>query len=344
MARIEPPAASPHEAGPYLELLDVAKHFGGVQALASVSLTVARGSVHALVGENGAGKSTLGRIVAGEISRDAGRILLNGEPVAFRSPREALERGVAAIAQEPSVVPQLTVAENVMLGLEPRSGGFLRGGQLAEAYAALAARAGFDLPGGMSAGRLRTAEQQKVEILRALSRNAELIVMDEPTAALSRQEAQQLHEIIRSLAARGTSILLISHFLREVLELADTVTVLRDGVARPHVPVRAGDRVVADRGDARQAADVDLPAQAAPAGRCARPALGAGALGSWCLRRLVRPGRRRDPRRRGARRRGPHGARPRALRRGARALRHGRARERRRPRLAARATASRRAS
>ena len=229
MARVATPGASPQEAAPYLELLDVAKHFGGVQALAGVSLTVARGSVHALVGENGAGKSTLGRIVAGEIARDGGRILLNGEEVSFRSPREALERGVAAIAQEPSVVPQLSVAENVMLGLEPRSGGFVQRGKLAQAYAALAADAGFELPGDMSAGRLRTAEQQKVEILRALSRKAELIVMDEPTAALSEHETRQLHEIIRALARGGTSILLISHFLREVLELADSVTVLRDG-------------------------------------------------------------------------------------------------------------------
>src|SRR4051794_19454034 len=213
----------------YLEILDVAKHFGGVQALAGVSLTVARGTVHALVGENGAGKSTLGRIVAGEVARDGGRILLNGEAVSFRSPREALERGVAAIAQEPSVVPQLTVAENVMLGLEPRAAGFVQRGKLSEAYDALAAEAGFDLPGDMSAGRLRTAEQQKVEILRALSRKAELIVMDEPTAALSEHETRQLHEIIRALAQGGTSILLISHFLREVLALADSVSVLRDG-------------------------------------------------------------------------------------------------------------------
>jgi ABC-type sugar transport system ATPase subunit len=229
VARVTPPGASPQEPAPYLELLDVAKHFGGVQALAGASLSVARGSVHALVGENGAGKSTLGRIVAGEIERESGQILLNGEAVSFHSPREALERGVAAIAQEPSVVPQLTVAENVMLGLEPRSVSFLQPRKLSEAYAALAAEAGFDLPGGTSAGRLRTAEQQKVEILRALSRNAELIVMDEPSAALSEHETRQLHEIIRSLARGGTSILLISHFLREVLELADSVTVLRDG-------------------------------------------------------------------------------------------------------------------
>jgi simple sugar transport system ATP-binding protein/ribose transport system ATP-binding protein len=229
VAGVAPPASGKEEAGPDLELLDVAKHFGGVQALDDVSLTVTRGSVHALVGENGAGKSTLGRIVAGALLADGGRVMLAGEPVSFRSPREALEHGVAAIAQEPFVVPKLTVAENVFLGREPRTAGVLRRRGLDRAYARLVDSAGFELPGNLSAGRLRTAEQQKVEILRALSREAQLIVMDEPSAALSAHETDQLHEIVRSLVAGGKTIILISHFLREVLDLADDVTVLRDG-------------------------------------------------------------------------------------------------------------------
>jgi simple sugar transport system ATP-binding protein/ribose transport system ATP-binding protein len=230
VAGLEPPPAPSDDASrPYLELLDVAKHFGGVQALRGVSLEVTRGSIHALVGENGAGKSTLGRIVAGVIAADGGRMLLDGDEVSFRSPREALEHKVAAIAQEPFVVPQLTVAQNVFLGVEPASGGVLRGRKLYAAYDELAERAGFDLPGHAPAGRLRTGEQQKVEILRALSRDAQLIVMDEPTAALSANETEQLHGIIRSLAAAGKTLILISHFLGEVLELSDTVTVLRDG-------------------------------------------------------------------------------------------------------------------
>jgi ribose transport system ATP-binding protein len=216
-------------AGPYLELLGVAKHFGGVQALQDVSLTVTRGSVHALVGENGAGKSTLGKIVAGALAPDQGRIVLAGKEISFRSPREALVHGVAAMSQEPSIVPQLTVAQNVLLGAEPHRTGFLRKRRLAASYRQLAASAGFELPGQLAAGRLRTSEQQKVEILRALSRDAQLIVMDEPSAALSARETEQLHEIIRSLAAAGKTIVFISHFLREVLMLADTVTVLRDG-------------------------------------------------------------------------------------------------------------------
>jgi simple sugar transport system ATP-binding protein/ribose transport system ATP-binding protein len=214
---------------PYLELLDVAKHFGGVRALADVTLAVRRGSVHALVGENGAGKSTLGKIVAGVHSADGGRMLLGGQEVAFRSPREALEHKVAAIGQEPSLVPHFTVAQNVFLGVEPSDASFVRNRQLGRAYDELAESAGFDLPGAIPAGNLRTAEQQQVEILRALSRDAQLIVMDEPTAALGADETRHLHEMVRRLSAAGKTIILVSHFLREVLELADTVTVLRDG-------------------------------------------------------------------------------------------------------------------
>jgi ABC-type sugar transport system ATPase subunit len=215
---------------PYLEVLDVAKHFGGVRALDSVSLAVRRGSVHALVGENGAGKSTLGKIVAGALAPDAGHVLLDGERVSFGSPREALEHRVAAMAQEPSIVPQLSVAENVLLGAEPVGAGLIRSRALKRKFADLARTAGFDLRGDIAAGRLGTAEQQKVEILRALSRDAQLIVMDEPTAALDARETAQLHEIIRDLAGAGKTIILISHFLKEVLGLADTVTVLRDGM------------------------------------------------------------------------------------------------------------------
>src|SRR5215218_6014228 len=214
---------------PYLELLDVAKHFGGVQALHGASLEVRRGTVHALVGENGAGKSTLGRIVAGVVVPDSGRILLEGEPLLFGSPREALEHKVAAIAQEPSVVPQLTVAENVLLGVEPAHGGFIRRRRLGRSFEALAQQAGFDLRGDAFAGQLGTADQQKVEILRALSRDAQLIVMDEPSAALDAREAEHLYDIIGGLRDSGKTIIFISHFLNEVLRLADAVTVLRDG-------------------------------------------------------------------------------------------------------------------
>jgi len=214
---------------PHVELEGVSKRFGGVLALDGISLKVEAGSIHALVGENGAGKSTLGKIVAGALQADEGRLLVRGEAVSFRSPREALGSGIAAIAQELSIVPQLSVAENVFLGAEPRSAGWVRRRALGKRYERLAESAGFALPADRPAGWLRTAEQQQVEILRALSRDASLIVMDEPSAALGGPDVERLHEIIRRLAASGKTILLVSHFLREVLSLADTVTILRDG-------------------------------------------------------------------------------------------------------------------
>ena len=213
----------------HVELKDVSRSFGGARALEAVSLQISRGSIHALVGENGAGKSTLGKIVSGVIPPDHGQVLLGGEPVHFHSPRAAIARGIVLIAQELSLVPALTVAENVFLGTEPRRAGFLRRRALRRRYTELAASAGFGLPAEAPAGSLRTADQQKVEILRALSRDAGLIVMDEPTAALSRPDVVKLHEIIRRLAQAGTTIVLVSHFLGEVLELADEVTILRDG-------------------------------------------------------------------------------------------------------------------
>jgi len=215
--------------GAQVELTGIGKSFGAARALEAVSLKVARGSVHALVGENGAGKSTLGKILAGVIPPDHGQVLLDGEPVHFHSPREAISRGIVLIAQELILVPALSVAENVFLGTEPRRAGFLLRRALQRRYADIAGSVGFELAGDAPAGSLRIADQQKVEIMRALSRDARLIVMDEPTAALSRPDVARLHEIVRRLAAAGTTVVLVSHFLREVLELADELTILRDG-------------------------------------------------------------------------------------------------------------------
>jgi len=216
-------------SGPYLQVIGVGKSFGGTRALHDVSVDIQAGSVHAFVGENGAGKSTLGKIVAGVIPQDQGQLIVRGEAVAFRSPREALDRGIALVAQEVAVVPQRTVAENVFLGTEPRRFGFVRRGQLLRQFERLVADAGFEVQASALVGSLPLAKQQQVEILRALARDAELIVFDEPTAALSATEVQRFHEIVRGLTARGKTAILVSHLLTEVLDLADTVTVLRDG-------------------------------------------------------------------------------------------------------------------
>lgn len=213
----------------HLEVQGIGKSFGGTRALDDVTIEVRSGSVHAFVGENGAGKSTLGKIVAGVIPPDQGRLAMAGEAVAFRSPREALQHGIALVAQEIAVVPQRTVAENVFLGIEPRRFGIVDRGRLAARFRRLVAEAGFELPADAIVGSLPLAKQQLVEILRALAREADLIVFDEPTAALSASEVERFHEIVRRLATGGRTVILVSHFLTEVLALADTITVLRDG-------------------------------------------------------------------------------------------------------------------
>ena len=212
-----------------LVVAGVSKRFGGVPALSDVSLTIEPGKVHALIGENGAGKSTLGKIISGVLAPDDGTLTLGGQPLVLRSPREALGRGIITIAQELAIVPGLTVAENVYLGAQIATHGVVRRREMRRRFRELASRVGFDLSPDARAGSLSIADQQKVEILRALSRNAAIVVMDEPTAALSDHESAALHEIIRSLARRGSAVILISHFLSEVLSLADTITTLRDG-------------------------------------------------------------------------------------------------------------------
>ena len=149
--------------GVHVELRDVGKSFGGTRALEGVSLTISRGSIHALVGENGAGKSTLGKIIAGAHAADAGQILLAGEPVRFHSPRDAIDRGVNLIAQELSIMGSLTVEQNVFLGVEPSQAGFQNRRELRRRYNELAASVGFELDGGGNAGSLRTADKRSEE-------------------------------------------------------------------------------------------------------------------------------------------------------------------------------------
>ena len=256
-----------------------------------------------------------GRIFAGVLAPDGGEVFVRGEPVSFRSPREALEHGIAAIGQEPSVVPQLSVAENVFLGSEPTTAGIVRRRALRKRYEALMRSAGFDLRGDRPARSLRVAEQQEVEILRALSRAAEVVIMDEPTAALSGAETARLHEIVRSLAAQGKTILLISHFLREVLELADTVTVLRDGRVIRTAPTAAETEASLVEAMLGRPLEVDVSAQAPAAVRHAGRPGDHGAAGARRRGRRPHDPRRRDRRPRRTRRRRTIRGRPCGVRR-----------------------------
>jgi rhamnose transport system ATP-binding protein len=217
----------PHE--PHVEIRGLSKRFGATVALDDVTLRIRRGTVHALVGENGAGKSTLGKTLAGVHAPDHGEVLLAGRSVSFRSPRDALSAGLTIVAQELSLVPSRTVVENVFLGQEDHVGPWVRRHQLLQRFHELVSKSGITVSPHVTVGSLGVAEQQKVEILRALARDADLIVMDEPTARLAAAEAEALGRIIRRLAQRGKTVVLVSHFLEEVLAVSDDVTVLRDG-------------------------------------------------------------------------------------------------------------------
>jgi ABC-type sugar transport system ATPase subunit len=222
-------ADRPPSGDPHVELRGVSKGFGAVRALVGVDLTVARGSIHGVVGENGAGKSTLGKIVAGVYRPDGGELWVDGRRATYGAPRDALADGVTMIAQEPTVVPHRSVLENVFLGIERARIGVVDGRALRRRFAELVERAGLELPPNRLARTLGVADQQKVEVLRALARDAKLIVMDEPTSALTADESSRLFELVRRLRDGGTTIVYVSHFLQEVIDLVDTITVLRDG-------------------------------------------------------------------------------------------------------------------
>jgi ribose transport system ATP-binding protein len=212
-----------------IRLVSIGKRYSGTKALDDVSVEVAGGTVHALVGANGAGKSTLGKIVGGVIRPDDGELFVDDRLVRYSSPREARTDGIATIAQELAPVPQMTVMENVFLGIEPRRSGLVQRRQMRTRYQELVSQWGFELDGQVKVGALRTADKQKVEILRAVACEARVIVMDEPTSSLTSVETKTLHRMIRTLRESGRTIVYVSHFLDEVLELADTVTVLRSG-------------------------------------------------------------------------------------------------------------------
>ncbi|MFD0664533.1 ATP-binding cassette domain-containing protein [Thermocatellispora tengchongensis] len=206
----------------------LSKRFGSTQALDSVTLSFAAGEVHGLVGENGAGKSTLGKMIGGLYHPDSGEIEIFGSPVRRWDTKRAQDAGVVVIAQELCLVPALSVAQNVFLGRERSTFGVLHPG-LVQRYAELEQVCGFGLPADAPVESLSIADQQKVEIMRALARDARIIVMDEPTSSLTADEAARLHEIMRWLRSRGTTVIYVTHFLEDVLENCDRVTVMRDG-------------------------------------------------------------------------------------------------------------------
>jgi ribose transport system ATP-binding protein len=207
----------------------IGKSFPGVRALSDVSLTLRAAEVHALVGENGAGKSTLMKILAGAERADGGTILIDGKPVQIATPRDAESLGIGMIYQELNLVPQLTAIDNIVLGNEPVRGWLLDASAARERARRLVAELGMELPLEERVHRLSVGAQQLVEIAKVLSRHARIIVMDEPTAALTDREIDALFAIIARLRSGGAGIIYISHRMEELPKIADRITVLRDG-------------------------------------------------------------------------------------------------------------------
>jgi inositol transport system ATP-binding protein len=213
-----------------LRLRDLTKRFPGVQALADVSFDVRRGEVLGLLGENGAGKSTLLKIISGALAPDGGTLEWEGSPVTIDGPQIAQSMGIVTIYQEFNLVPTLSVAENIYIGREPlRAGPFIDWARMHADARKVTRRIGLSIDPHTLVAELSVAEQQMVEIARALSINSRLIIMDEPTSALSESEVSRLFEIIRSLRSEGVSVMFVTHRLEEALAICDRVTILRDG-------------------------------------------------------------------------------------------------------------------
>jgi general nucleoside transport system ATP-binding protein len=222
---------------PLLELRGITKRFPGVLANDRVDFDLQRGEVHALLGENGAGKSTLMNILYGLYTPDEGQILLDDKPIDLGSTKAAIEHGIGMVHQHFMLIPVMTVAENIVLAIEPRHAGVLLDYDAAhKRVRELSERYGLAVDPDARVDRITVGQQQRVEILKALYRGAEILILDEPTAVLTPQEAKELFEILRSLKSQGKSIIFISHKLNEVLEVADRITTVRRGVVVDTVP------------------------------------------------------------------------------------------------------------
>src|SRR6266404_4276042 len=221
---------------PAIELRGITKRFAAVEVLSEVDLALTAGKVHALAGENGAGKSTLVKILGGIHQPDGGRILKDGVEITIDGVADAQRQGIAVVHQHPALFPDLSVAENVFVGRQPRRGGRVDWAAMTSRAAALLAGLRMEIDVRLPVKMLSIAERQAIEIAKALSIEARILVLDEPTSAISAREVDRLFEIVRRLQAQGVAILFISHFIEEILGLGDEVTILRSGrrvVTRP---------------------------------------------------------------------------------------------------------------
>ncbi|MFT3674048.1 sugar ABC transporter ATP-binding protein [Aestuariivirga sp.] len=219
----------PHAAAPLLQMTGISKSFPGVKALENVNFAVGPAEIHAFLGENGAGKSTLLKILSGAQAPDTGTIALDGRDTVFATPQDAQRAGIVTIYQEFTLAPDMSIAENVFVGRELGSRFFVNHSLMEEETRKISKRIGLDRDPGTRVRDLAVAEQQMVEIARALSMKSRIIVMDEPTSALSRSEVEKLFTIVRGLKAEGISTIFVTHRLEEVFEICDRYTVLRDG-------------------------------------------------------------------------------------------------------------------
>ena len=218
------------EAGPLvLEIRGVTKTFPGIVANDNISFTLHQGEIHCLLGENGAGKSTLMNVVFGLYQPDTGEIVVRGEPVRFRSSADAIAKGIGMVHQHFQLVPVFTVAENVILGDELSRRGMLDKGEARRRIREIGDRYGLNIDPDATVADLSVGEQQRVELVKALFRKADVLILDEPTAVLTPGEVDEFFGVVRSLVDQGKSIIFITHKLREVLAVADRITVLRRG-------------------------------------------------------------------------------------------------------------------
>lgn len=230
-----------NEPEPVIEMKEIRKAFPGIVANDGACFSLYSGEIHALVGENGAGKTTLMNILSGFIRRDSGKMLFKGSKVDFGSPKEALKVGICIVPQVLELVSSFTVAENIALGMEPKKilGTFIDRQRRDESIMEIIEKTGLDVPLSVTVGELAIGVQQRVEILKALYSGAEVLILDEPTSSLAPNEADQLFQVLRNLKSMGKSIIFISHKLREVFDIADRITVIRNG--RTSNPLQVSD-------------------------------------------------------------------------------------------------------